>query len=183
MQLSRAAAGVGNALARGGPLAYSQQRPLGPAEWIELMGSEGSTIASNIMHLAFLLRTSGKRMYGKVAGLTASEWPIIAILIREGEQTIGDICVRLDRDKAPVSRDVAALMERGLVTKDRGAADARQVVVRIAPEAAGVRSAMIEVMRARIDRLTTGLSAKEVETFSRILQVMLHNAQDMRHDR
>ena len=144
------------------------------------MDNEGSTIASQIMQLAYLLRISGKRMYGKVAGLSVNEWPIITMLIRDGEQTIGDICVRLDRDKAPVSRDVASLVERGLVTKDRGSTDARQVVVRLAPDATVMRAAMMELMTTRTDRLTAGLSAKEVDTFNRILQVMLRNAQDMR---
>ncbi|HEY4029831.1 MAG TPA: MarR family winged helix-turn-helix transcriptional regulator [Caulobacteraceae bacterium] len=147
------------------------------------MDNEGSTVASHIMQLAYLLKTSGKRMYGKVAGLTATEWPIVTMLIREGEQTVGDICVRLDRDKAPVSRDVASLVERGLVTKDRAAEDARQVMVRLAPEATVARAAMIGVMKARADRLTAGLSAKDVETFDRILQIMVRNAQDMRGDR
>lgn len=146
------------------------------------MDNEGSTIASQIMQLAFLLKTSGKRMYGQAAGVTATEWPIITMLIRDGEQTIGDICVRLDRDKAPVSRDVAALVERGLVTKDRGAADARQVVVRLAPEATVLRDAMVRVMTARSDRLTAGLSPKDMDTFKRVLQVMIRNAQDMRRD-
>ena len=147
------------------------------------MENEGTTIASQIMQLAWLLRVSGKRMYGKVAGLTVNEWPIITMLIRDGEQTIGDICQRLDRDKAPVSRDVASLVERGLVTKDRGSADARQVMVRLAPEATVMRAAMISLMNTRAVQLTAGLSPKEVETFTRIMQVMLNNAQDMRHDR
>lgn len=146
------------------------------------MDNEGSTIASHIMQLAFLLRTSGKRMYGKVAGLTASDWPIMAMLIREGEQTIGDICVRLDRDKAPVSRDVAGLVERGLVTKVRSAADARQVVVRLAPEATVVRAAMVELMKRRSEQLTAGLSAMDIESFKRVLEIMIRNAQDMRRD-
>lgn len=147
------------------------------------MSNEGSTVASQIMQLAYLLRTSGKRTYGKVEGLTVNEWPIITMLIRDGEQTIGDICVRLDRDKARVSRDVAGLVERGLVAKDRGPADGRQVVVRLAPEASALKAAMIELMKTRAERLTTGLSAKDLETFTRVLQVMVHNAQDMRHDR
>ncbi len=146
------------------------------------MDNEGGTIASQIMQLAFLLRTSGKRMYGKAAGLTVNEWPIVTMLMRDGEQTIGDICQRLDRDKPLVSRDVAALVARGLVTKGRGTTDARQVVVRLAPEAAAVKAAMTAAMKIRADSLTAGLSAKDIESFKRVLQVMVRNAQDMRND-
>lgn len=146
------------------------------------MENDPRIIAPYIMQLAFLLRMSGKRMFGRATGLTVNEYPILTMLIREGERTIGDICVRLDRDKAHVSRDVAGLVARGLVTKGRGAADARQVVVRLGPEAAAVKEAMIEISQDRTQRLTAGLTAKDIETFSRILHVLVRNAQDMRRD-
>lgn len=142
------------------------------------MDSEDSLIAAHVQHLAVLLRHSGKRMYGKAAGVTGTEYPIVTILVR-GEQTIGQICNRLDRDKSHVSRDIAALVSRGLVTKGRGATDARQIVVRLNPE---IRDVMVEIIEKRAKRLTAGVSAEDFKSFQRVLSVMIHNAQDMRND-
>jgi DNA-binding MarR family transcriptional regulator len=145
------------------------------------MAPEDSLIAAHVSHLATLLRHSAKRMYGQAAGVGATEYSIMTMLVR-GEQTIGQICARLDRDKSHVSRDIAALVARGLVTKGRGAVDARQIVVRLSLDAGAVRDAMIEVTRERVKRLTAGLSAEDLEAFQRVLTVMIHNAQDMRND-
>ena len=145
------------------------------------MVPDDSMIAAHISHLAMLLRHSAKRMYGQAAGVGATEYSIMTMLVR-GEQTIGQICSRLDRDKSHVSRDIAALVARGLVTKGRGTTDARQIVVRLAPEAGAVRDAMVEVTKERVKRLTAGVSGEDFETFQRVLMVMIHNAQDMRHD-
>lgn len=144
------------------------------------MSPENSMIGSHIMHLSTLLKHSAKRMYGQAANGAASVYPIMTMLIR-GEQTVGQICTRLDRDKSHVSRDIAVLVARGLITKDRATTDARQIVVRIAPEAGAVRDAMVEIMKERSDKLTTGLSKEDLETFNRVLTVMIRNAQDMRN--
>jgi len=145
------------------------------------MYSEDGMIAAHIMQLSTLLKHSGKRMYGQAAEVAGTEYPIMTMLVR-GEQTIGQICNRLDRDKSHVSRDIAALVARGLVTKGRGATDARQIVVRLAPDAGAVRDALVAVMRDRAKRLVAGVSPEDFETFRRVLMVMIHNAQDMRHE-
>jgi DNA-binding MarR family transcriptional regulator len=142
------------------------------------MDSEDSLIAAHVQHLAVLLRHSGKRMYGRAAGVTGTEYPIVTILVR-GEHTIGQICNRLDRDKSHVSRDIASLVSRGLVTKGRATTDARQIVVRLDP---AVREAMVKVIEERAKRLTAGLAKEDFETFQRVLTIMIHNAQDMRND-
>ncbi len=152
-----------------------------PGEGRDLLRGE-SLIAPSAMQLAYLLRMTGKRMFGRVAALTVNEFPILTMLIRQGDQTIGDICARLDRDKAHVSKDVAALVARGLVTKDRAVGDARQVVVRIAPGAAAEKAALFEIMQERSRRLTEGLTAAEIATLERLLNVVVRNAQDMRRD-
>ena len=143
------------------------------------MDPDDGMLAAYIMHLSFLLKHSGKRMYGEVADLAPTEYPIMTMLVR-GEQTIGQICSRLDRDKSHVSRDIAALVARGLVTKGRGATDGRQIVVRLSPDAAAVRDAMVRVIDQRTERLTAGLSAEEVAAFRRVLMAMIDNAQAMR---
>jgi DNA-binding MarR family transcriptional regulator len=63
------------------------------------------------------------------AGLKTSAYSILSRLDREGAQTIGSLADGLAMDRTTLSREVAPLVERGLVEVRPGERDRRQKVL------------------------------------------------------
>ena len=140
---------------------------------------EGSVVTSYVQNLSVLIKRTGNRMYRQGRSLSTTEWPILVMLARGGPMGISLICDRLGRDKGHVSRDIAALAKRGLVSKRRDTTDGRQVLIEFAPEAEAEREHFVRVMRQRSAKLTEGLSEEDLTNLKRILMVMIGNAHEM----
>ena len=76
-------------------------------------------------------------------GLTASAYSILARLEREGAQPLGSLAGGLALDRTTLSREIAPLVERGLVDVRPGERDRRQKVLTV------TRSGRALVKRAR----------------------------------
>ena len=63
------------------------------------------------------------------AGLKTSAYSILARIEREGAQTIGSLAASLAMDRTTLSREIAPLVERGLVEVRPGERDRRQKVL------------------------------------------------------
>jgi DNA-binding MarR family transcriptional regulator len=68
------------------------------------------------------------------AGLTTSAYAILARLVREGAQPLGSLAGGLAMDRTTLSREVAPLVERGLVDVCAGERDRRQKVLSVTRE-------------------------------------------------
>ena len=66
-------------------------------------------------------------------GLTTSAYSILARLDREGAQPQGSLAGGLAMDRTTLSREVAPLIERGLVSVRPGERDRRQKVLAVTP--------------------------------------------------
>lgn len=71
--------------------------------------------------------------YRREYGLTRTQWRIIAHLDAEPDLNAKQICARSHEDKVSVSRAVAALEQRGFLTRAPSVADRRFEVLRLAP--------------------------------------------------
>jgi DNA-binding MarR family transcriptional regulator len=67
------------------------------------------------------------------AGLKTSAYSILARIDREGAQTIGSLAASLAMDRTTLSREIAPLVERGLVEVRPGECDRRQKVLALSP--------------------------------------------------
>jgi DNA-binding MarR family transcriptional regulator len=76
-------------------------------------------------------------------GLTAGSYSILARLDREGAQPLGSLAGSLAMDRTTLSREIAPLVERGLVGVRPGERDRRQKVLSM------TRSGRALVKRAR----------------------------------
>ena len=65
------------------------------------------------------------------AGLTTSAYSILARLVREGAQPLGSLAGGLAMDRTTLSREVAPLVERGLLDVRPGERDRRQRVLTV----------------------------------------------------
>jgi DNA-binding MarR family transcriptional regulator len=77
------------------------------------------------------------------AGLTTSAYSILARLDREGSQPLGSLAGGLAMDRSTLSREIAPLVERGLVDVRQGEHDRRQKLLTV------TRSGRALVKRAR----------------------------------
>src|SRR5205807_5405357 len=64
-------------------------------------------------------------------GLTTNAYSLLARLEREGAQTVGSLAAGLAMDRTTLSREIAPLVERGLVSSQPGEHDRRQRVLAI----------------------------------------------------
>jgi len=76
-------------------------------------------------------------------GLTTNAYSLLSRLEREGAQTVGSLAAGLAMDRTTLSREIAPLVERGLVISRPGERDRRQRVLAVS------RSGTAVVKRAR----------------------------------
>ena len=74
----------------------------------------------------------------KPSGLRATQFTLLTVLVLAGPMTIGRLAEKLATDRTTLTRNLALLEKRGLVTTSAGG-DRRATIVAIAP--AGLRAA------------------------------------------
>jgi DNA-binding MarR family transcriptional regulator len=116
--------------------------------------------------VARLSRTLRQQSIGE---LTLSLWSALASVEQDGPMRIGELAER-ERVSAPTAtRLVAALEERGLVTREVGEDDRRASFVRVTT--AGVE-ALAATRRARTAVLATRLAALDGRDLARLLDAL-----------
>lgn len=68
-----------------------------------------------------------ERRYMAEAGLSVSEWRVMACILNEGEVSVREIQARVDLEKSKVSRAASGLEAEGLITKLVNPGDRRLV--------------------------------------------------------
>jgi DNA-binding MarR family transcriptional regulator len=114
------------------------------------------------------------RIYEERFGLDVTEWRIMAVLGRYPGASAGEVAERTAMDKVAISRGVARLLDRGLITRDTHDSDRRRSVLalsddgrdvyeEIAPLALDYERQLLEALgedeREWLDRLLTRLAA------------------------
>ncbi len=104
-------------------------------------------------------------------GVSLAEWRILSFLQECGPASAYDIWTRAHLDKAVVSRETAALAEKGLIklVPIKGSARNRTEIRLSAAGIALLERSFDEILR-RHDNLTAGLDAKSIETFFRVVE-------------
>jgi DNA-binding MarR family transcriptional regulator len=133
-----------------------------------------------IFSLGVQLRRSATSLFRKRFGLSSTEWSIIGMIYNNGALSVGGVCERLGRDKAQVSRDIAALTKRGLLQGRRDETDRRRILVDFTDEALPFVDEFAEALRDRNRMFTEGLTLKEQAELRRMLVILLQNARAMR---
>lgn len=108
-------------------------------------------------------------------GISLPMWRVMAALLDEGEQRLGDLARLTAIELSTLSRIAASMDAKGLITRRRSGQDARAVLVSLTAE--GRRTAESIVPRA-LDwekSATAGMSAEEVRTLKGLLQRMYGN--------
>ena len=113
------------------------------------------------------------------AGLTLSQWQVLATLSRLDKATMGEVAAFCATDRTTLTRTVDRMVDDGLVQRDRDLVDRRQVHLNLTDKGQDVfESALLDVTRFN-DRVTGVLKAEEVERLQPMIRrVLVHVLED-----
>jgi DNA-binding MarR family transcriptional regulator len=106
-------------------------------------------------------------------GIAPEQFAMMKIISEENQATHSDIAKLLDKGKPTVSRTIDALEKKGFVFRDEMESDRRVKTLRLTPEGEKVLSEVIPHARAFNDTIREKLSSQDVESFFKVLNVML----------
>ncbi|MCH3947333.1 MAG: MarR family transcriptional regulator [Olsenella sp.] len=109
-------------------------------------------------------------------GLTYTQYLCMMVLWEEGAATVSHLGERLYLDSGTLTPVLRKLEERGYVTRERSAADARVLEVRLTPEGRALRDRAASVPRAMACHVH--LSADEAVELKRLLAKVLESVHE-----
>lgn len=103
------------------------------------------------------------------SGLTLAEWRVLTNLYSSSPTTSRQLCVRLQADKAEVSRACAGLIAKGYASRRIDSADRRSALIVITSRGERLHDEIIPLRQAMQAELESPLSKAEVAELHRIL--------------
>jgi DNA-binding MarR family transcriptional regulator len=100
--------------------------------------------------------------YYRRFGLVMTEWRTMAVLGRFPGLSAGEVAERTAMDKVAVSRAVARLLERGLISRDTDRDDRRRSVLALSAKGQAVHDQVAPLVLACEQRLLSVLDAEEL---------------------
>jgi DNA-binding MarR family transcriptional regulator len=128
-----------------------------------------------ITFIANKLSNSSTAVYSRNFGINVTEWRIMSQLAIEPGIPATRICQVIGFDKGPVSRTLATLQKRGLVTIRTDPNDGRSHSISLTARGRNVHDKVIVVALAREQRLLSCLSEDERETLIDLLRRLHEN--------
>lgn len=131
--------------------------------------------------LAQVMRLSGSRsMFARQAeaagvGLTQPSYLLLRVLIDEGPRSMGTLARAAHMDVGMATRQVSALVEAGLATREPDPADARVILIAVTPAGRRVAGALQDIRRIHLQRALSGWTRAELDEFDRLLSRFLHD--------
>jgi DNA-binding MarR family transcriptional regulator len=132
--------------------------------------------AAKIMVLATSLRRSAATLYAREFDLGGQAWRLLSVIGLRGPMSLGELADRLGYDKGLASREVTALVRRGLVLKIR---PARAVCIQLSPSGESLMQKLHELSRQRDEFLLADLSTEERKIFNRQLDMIAARARTL----
>jgi len=129
-------------------------------------------LSYRIHRLANALSRGAALRYRQEFGVSLMEWRILALLGGFAPMTLRDLSRESGLDKAQASRAVKALVERGLVEREPGRADAREVALRLSPEGARVEAGLMRAAREREAAFRAALPAGTLSVLEEAIRLL-----------
>lgn len=143
--------------------------------------SKDESLDSISATLAQVMRLSGSRsMFARQAEtagvvLTQPSYLLLRILIDDGPRSMGTLARAAHMDVGMATRQVGALVDAGLATRDPDPADARVILIAVTAAGRRVAGALQEVRRIHLQRALSGWTATDVAEFDRLLTRFLND--------
>lgn len=127
------------------------------------------SVSIRINQLALVMDRQMTRLLAAHAGLTYSEWRLLAVLSRAGPSTFGFVVALSSLDKALASRSIGTLAARKLVRKWATPGDRRGVTLDITARGRNVMDKFAPIWRVRQTRMLESLNqAERVQLYTMI---------------
>src|SRR6201996_8210470 len=127
-----------------------------------------------VTFIANKLSNSATATYQRNFGINVTEWRIMTQLALEPGIPASRICQVIGFNKGPISRTLAVMQKRGLVTIRTDPTDARTHSISLTAKGRGIHDKVIVVALEREKRLLSCLKADEREVLIELLR-RLHN--------
>jgi DNA-binding MarR family transcriptional regulator len=127
-----------------------------------------------VTFIANKLSNSATAVYQRNFGINVTEWRIMTQLALEPGIPASRICQVIGFNKGPISRTLAVMQKRGLVTIRTDPNDARTHSIALTAKGRGIHDKVIVVALEREKRLLSCLKADEREMLIELLR-RLHN--------
>jgi len=119
-------------------------------------------LSSRLMVLANLLKRGAILRYKRLTGLSGVEFGLVASLGRRPPMSVARLAEAVGQDKGQISRALAGLVERKLVSRVVNPRDNREVLVSLTRSGLAAHDAVVAGATERNQRLLDGLGAEEV---------------------
>lgn len=118
-------------------------------------------LSYRLARLHVKLNAQASRILGDHAGITLTQWRVIALTGGKGEITLTDIHRATQMDKGQLSRTIKGMLSDGLVTARAGLSDQRQQILALTERGSAIYAQMLPRMQMRQKLLTDCLSPEE----------------------
>ena len=118
-------------------------------------------ITYRLTRLHAKLNAQASRILSEHAGITLTQWRVIALTGAKGEITLTDIHKATEMDKGQLSRTIKVMLEEELITARPSLDDQRQQILALSPKGTEIYRTMLPKMRIRQEMLMESLSSEE----------------------
>jgi len=119
-------------------------------------------MSSRLMVLANLLKRGAIIRYKRLAGVSSVEFGLVASLGRRPPMSVATLADAVGMDKGQISRALAGLVARKLVSRSGNPRDNREVLVCLTRAGLAAHDAIVAGAQERNQRLLEGLSDSDV---------------------
>ena len=135
--------------------------------------------SSRLMVLANLLKRGAILRYKRLAGLSSVEFGLVASLGRHPPMSVARLAEAVGMDKGQISRALAVLVSRRLVTKAVNPQDNREVLVSLTRTGLAAHDVIVAGAQERNQRLLEQLDSDEVAMLLRHIDRLTSKAEAM----
>jgi len=137
-------------------------------------------IGYRIAFITNFMREPVLRQMEREFGLIRPELTVLMCLSFSRDVNARDICEITEQPSNTVSRGVASLEKKGLITRSRDSVDTRRQVLNIKPEGQVVHDQIMALFTAREQRMLAHLEEDEQELLLALLDKLARNVDDWR---
>lgn len=132
-----------------------------------------------LVTLANRLEQHAYAVYSRRFGLTFGEWRVLAVVASNPAITVNRAAELLGLDKGGVSRTIAQLLRRKLLTRRRDPADRRRAALALTPRGRRIHDEIAPFAVARDRRLLSMLSAAQRRDVHAIVDALTREIERM----
>lgn len=133
-------------------------------------------LSMRMIRLFILLRKGGVLAHRRQFGVSETEWRIVTQLGENAPVSLNGLADAMLQDRGQLSRAVKALVERGLVTRERKPGGP-EIEIGLSPEGLAIYRQMVEWFHQRDRMLTKDLPAEDIAVVREVLGTMTERAQ------